>query len=213
MDHQTTATITTAYHMYINLLLLFTIAWYHICRGILTPIGLVFRRSYLIRHPNQTFPTLIGSTHDPTIHSFFPSSTLLREFNIPNAPPLRRWCKPEEIRQRVIGEVPDSSGIVLQGNVSGLPLRQGQIIIQQEARVYIGEEIGRWPDREDYLLTISIDLNTRRTFSLFIPVDLFDRSYVCDDAPRSPLRTPFSLAEAIRISRHLQHTPPALSPV
>jgi len=88
------------------------------------------------------------------------------------------------------------------------------VIIQQEGCVYIGEEIGRWATREDFIFTISVNLDTRKSFHLFIPVNLFDRSNLCDDCPRSPLRTPISFVEAVREARRIQNTSPsALSPV
>ena len=198
------------YLWYLSFIRLCAVLGYYIRRGILTPVALISNRSFLVYHPDHLLPTLIGTAQDSTIHSFHPSSDLLHHFHVPRSPILRRWCKPEEILKRIVGEPPEESGVLLQGNLRGPPLRQGMVLVQQEGRIVIGEEIGRWPTREDILLTICFNLDTGNTFCLFIPVDFFDRSQIHDDYPRSPLRTPFSLTEAIRESRRILHNPSAI---
>jgi len=214
MDRATLAFIRTGNTLYTNLLYIIAISLYHICRGILFLIAVIFHQSFLLNHPDHLLPTIICTGKNFTIHSITPSSNLLRQIDIPAAPTCRRWCHPDKIMQRIGKEDPIESAIILQGPLSGSLLRQGMIIFQQEGCVYIGEEIGRWITREDFILTISVNLDNRKSFLLFIPVDLFDRSNLCDDFPRSPLRTPISFIEATHEARRIQKiSPSALSPV
>ena len=214
MSCQLSAILKALSHLYHHFLYLLTIVGFHLCRTILLPVGFIFNCTYLIHHPQQTLPIVIGSLHNTTIHSFFPSPSLFHQLNIPEPPPIRRWCRPEDINKRIAGEIPGTTSVLLQGKVSGPLLRQGMVFIQQEARIFIGEEIGRWEDREDILLTICVNLDTNRTFCLFIPIDYLDRSFIRDECPRSPLRTPFSLIEAVRNSHRISQTSSStLSPV
>ena len=107
----------------------------------------------------------------------------------------------------MVSELPITIPIILQGTLSGPPLRQGMVILQQDGQIYISEEIGRWPTREDLILTVSVNLRTSGTFSLFIPTDLFNHSNMCDYSPHCLLRTLFSLLEVVNKSCSIEHTP------
>ena len=72
------------------------------------------------------------------------------------------------------------------------------LILQQNHLVYIGEEVGRWPSREDYLLTHSISLTTNNSFQLFIPIRQIDRFGIRDDNPLSPFSNPIPLVQIVR---------------
>ena len=195
------------YTLYISLLHTLAVLWYHIRHGIFSFSAIVFKQTHLLFHPDEILPSFIGPANDTTIHSFIPTAYFLQHFNIPAAPPTRQWCHPEDLNARIASELPITIPIILQGTLSGPPLRQGMVVLQQDGQIYIGEEIGRWPTHEDLILTVSVNLRTGGTFSLFIPTDLFDRSNMCDYTPRSLLRTPFSLLEVVNKSRSIERTP------
>jgi len=202
-----TMNFVTLKAIYLNLSFftyLLSIIRYHVCRGVLTPFAFVFNQSYLLHHPDRVLPTLIAPSRNRTIHSFTPSSKALQRLSISPAPDRRHWCSPKEIDQRMVGEPPLRRAITLQGTLHGPPLRQGMVIFQPNCQIYIGEELARWPTREDYIVTFSVNLKTQTTFRLFIPVDHLDSTGINDDSPRLPLR-PISLCEVLHESRRLQH--------
>jgi hypothetical protein len=186
---------------------------YYLYHGILTPITFLFNRSYLLRHPERNLPTLIAPARNYSIHSFTPPLDLTKQHALPDPPPKRHWCHPKDLDKRTPDKPKLESSIVPNGELVGPALRQGMIILQQDCQVYIQEEIGRWPTRDDYLLTLCINLESQHTFRLFIPVSFMDRSAVYDESPRCPLRTPFSLIEAIHYRRSLHPSSASISSV
>jgi len=208
-----TSSVAAVHTMCQNILFILAVLWYYLQRGTLTPIAVIFRQSYLLYYPHATFPTLIGSRNNSTIHSFIPSSHFLEQLNVPPAHSARRWCNRKDLRKRTKTECPMKVSIIADGPLSGPPLRQGMVILQQEARIYIGEEIGRWPTEEHLLLTFSVNLRTGSTFCLLLPINLFKQSGLIDDAPRPLFDSTITLIEANRGALLLQGIPPVKIPL
>ena len=208
MDFYAFKTIVAEYCHTTSVIYYLSIIWFYIRIGISTPIAFAFNRSYLIQHPDQPFPTIIAPAHNQTIHSFYPLSTMLNELGIPPPPPRRYWCKPEDIKSRIPDTTPRTErAIVLESKISGPPLRQGMMLICQGYRIFLCEEIGRWPTREDYLVLIALNLETQSTFRLFVPISHVDPLCIYDESPRSPLHSPLSLFDAITFSRQYTYFP------
>jgi hypothetical protein len=207
----TPITITTEHNPLHHSLL---IIWYYLCRGILTAIAYVFNRSFLIHHPSHLFPTNVSPPWNRTIHSFYPSSTM-RQYLHPRYPtplPNRIWLHPHHLPARMIGENPLFRAIILDGKISGPPLRQGMIALQQKHLIYIGEELGRWPSREDYITTYAVSISTNNSFRLFIPIQLVDRYGIHDSSPLSPFSNPIPLNETVQAYYRLKPLFPSLLP-
>ena len=183
------------------------LVWFYIRYATLAPIAFIFNQSFLIYCPNQSLPIVIAPARNQTIHSFHLPPTTLERLEIDPPPSRRHWCNPAHIESRIPSTPATERAIVLEGNISGPPLRQGMMICCQDRHIFLGEEIGRWPAREDYLLVIALNFESQSTFRLFIPVSQIDPLCVYDESPRSPLRTPVSLNEAVTFSRRYLHSP------
>ena len=194
-----------------TLSLVLNLVKYYLYYGIIIPIAYLFNQSYLLQHPNRPFPTIISPALNNTIHSFFPNSHIQGQLPhpLPPSPSQRHWSNPQELQQRIMHDPPLTCAIILQGPLSGPPLRQGMIIMQQDSTVYIQEEIGRWPCREDFIATHSVNLQTGTTFRLFIPAHQTYELGIQDDTPRSPFRTPITLTELINHYRAMRSSPPS----
>ena len=75
-------------------------------------------------------------------------------------------------------ELPLTEAIILDGYLVGTLLCQGMGIIVDDDVIYIAEELGRWPTREDYVVTFSISMESGNRFRLFIPTRYLDRKSV-----------------------------------
>ena len=176
---------------------------------ILTPIAYIFNQSFIIDHPGDIFPTLISPAQNSTIHSFYPSLNqkvhLFNRYDTP--PPQRLWLRAEDLHQRMVGDHIERA-ITLEGTLSGPPLRQGMMVIQRHHLIFIGQELGRWPTHQDYIITYAVDINSGNTFPLFIPLHHIDRYGIHDDNPLSPLCTPIPLASILSISSQIPSPTP-----
>lgn len=178
------------------LLSLTTFMWYYLKLGTLFPIAYLFNQSFIINHPNCLFPTLISPPWNHTIHSFYPSSNLKTYLYLHcNPPPFERhWLQAEDLKQRMANsEI--KRAITLDGTLSGPSLRQGMVIVQHHHVIFIGPELGRWPTREDYIVTYSFNANSGNSFPLFIPVRHINLFAVREDTPHSPLYVPIPLSD------------------
>jgi hypothetical protein len=113
--------------------------------------------------------------------------------NFSQAPRLRRWLSPQLLEQQVLQQWTITAPIELDGELQGPPLRQGMLVYQGGHPVFIREEFGRLPAREDLITTISIAVNPHITFPLFIPIRHIDVQGLQDEAIRTPYQetTPF----------------------
>jgi len=115
--------------------------------------------------------------------------------------------QPQRLQKRTKTECPMKVSIIADGPLSRPPLRQGMVILQQEARIYIGEEIGRWPTEEHLLLMFSVNLRTGGMFCLLLPINLFKQSGLIDDAPCPLFHSTITLIEATCGALLLQNIP------
>jgi len=78
-----------------NLLLLFSVAWFHIQYAALTIIARLCKTSFIIHHPKQTFPTIVSSPNDHTIYSMHPTPKMEEHIHLPpfQIPRRRHWLK------------------------------------------------------------------------------------------------------------------------
>ena len=176
------------------------ISWYYIRLTILSPIALIFQQSFIIHHPTRPLPTVISSPGNTTIHSFKINTDTPIHLQFPFISPRRIWSAPHHFQQRIAGDLPLTHSIILNGKLSGPPLRQGTGIVYQKDILYIAEEIGRCPNQDGLVLTRSILLPTRTQIPLFIPHHYLDPSGVRDYAPNHPLRHPTSPSETLTAS-------------
>ena len=177
-----------------------SLASYYISRYTLPLIAWILGTSFIIQHPDRDLPITIFSIRSNIAHSFEVSSEALHRRNLPSLPPTRTWTSSIEIRRRLIGDRLTKT-VVLDATLSGPPLRQGMAIAQLGHLIYIGEELGRWPSRDDLIATISVDLIHGNLFPLFIPVAYFKRLNILDSNTSSP---PLSL---VPFSKNLRVLP------
>ena len=171
---------------------------YYLQYGILITIAYLFNKSFTLHHPDRLFPTNIFSPRNATIHSFIPTNEALQHLHphLPSPPPERRWLNAPQLLERQNQPLPRA--ITLEGNLSGPALRQGMIITQQHHTIYIQEELGRWPTRDDYIATTAYSLTLNIKFRLFIPVHQIDQYGIHDESPLSPFRNPIPLVQIVR---------------
>ena len=106
----------------------------------------------------------------------------------------RRWLSALDLLQYTTRIRLPPRVITLDGKLSGPPLRQGMIILQRDHLVYLQEEHGRWPTRDDHIFTTAISITQNVPFKLFIPIQYIERGYVYDESHRSLLDNPIPLA-------------------
>jgi len=195
----------------VTLTYFFSILWYYIRCGVLTPIAYLGNRSFLLHHPNRIFPTTIAPSRNTTIHSLVPTRDMFNYITQHCAlppPPLRRWRNPSKITTLLPQTPPLRRAIILDGEITGPSLRQGMIFIQNHNIIYIQEEFGRWPTRDDYIVTSAVSLSLNNTFRLFLPVHQVDRYGLLDNSPLSPFNNPLPLTQVIQESRRLKNAIP-----
>jgi hypothetical protein len=208
---------------------------YYILRIALTPVAYVSFTSFLIHHPDDWFPTLISPPWVTTIHSFHTTTVLathLKEQQL-LPPPHRIWLKGLVYADRVRSIAFPLHATIVDGKLSGPLLRQGIFFIQEDSVIFIGEELGRCPTRDDYLVVIAVRFNNRNpyqysTFPLYVPIKLIEpppkqgnegwpvawhsRVQWC------PLEFPITIVELsrtqrrLRLERPLAPSPPAANP-
>ena len=180
---------------------LFALIGYYWQYGAYSILAVIYNRSFLLHHPNRTYPTLVSTPWVHTRHSFTPHSEVLLQRNLPFPPPQRIWSNPEGLSQRMANELPLTEAIILDGYLVGTLLCQGMGIIVDDDVIYIAEELGRWPTREDYVVTFSISMESGNRFWLFIPTRYLSLRNVDDESPPSPLRSPITISEALDYRR------------
>ena len=185
----------------------FTLLWYYLRCGILTPIAYLCNKSFLIHHPNRIFPSVIAPPRNNSIHSLSPTPEMYNYVTTHSSPPppLRRWMDPQQLTQALSRDPPLHRAIILDGDLSGPPLRQGLLIIQNGNIVYIQEELGRWPSRDNYITTSAVSLSRLNSFRLFLPVHQVDRYGIRDDSPMSPFSNPLPLTLIIQEAERLKN--------
>jgi hypothetical protein len=154
VNHTAAVIIMTTHNA--TILYFLAIIGYYLRRGTFTPIAFLFNKSFTVNHPDHLFPIIISPSWNHTIHSFYPDikikAYIKDKFSLP--PTERHWWDSKRFEERLKTEIPIPRAIVLDGNLSGPLLRQGIMFIQDSNIIFIGEEVGRYPRREDYLTTI-----------------------------------------------------------
>lgn len=179
------------------LLHFFAIIWHYLYRGLLIITAYSLNKSFLIYPPNQIFPITISPPWNNTIHSFRPTSKMAEHFHphYPISSP-RRWLTPEKLFPLLPTEDPSAPAIILDGNLSGPPLREGILFRQRHHLVYVDKEFGRWPSRDNFIATYAISIPTNVSFRLFLPVQMMDHCGLYDEAPYSPFRRTIPLIKS-----------------
>ena len=206
---------------------------YYLFRIFLTPVAFLFSKSFLIHHPNNWFPTVISPPRVTTIHSFPATAALvahLQEFSL-LPPPDRVWSKGYIYAERVRQVVLPLHATVVHGKLSGPLLRQGMFFIQDRSVIFVAEELGHCPTRDDYLVVIAVrfdnnDPQQYSTFPLYLPIKIVEPSpprvhaegpiEQRDKVMRCPLDDPVTIVELSRTQRRLrlkQSPPPSLPTV
>jgi len=168
---------------------------YYVCCATLTIIAYLCNTSFLIHHPNRILPTIVSPPRNRTIYSIRPTARMEDHIHTrsPLSPSYRRWLSPPDlISLKHLNPLPPRA-ITLSGNLSGPLLRQGMIILQRNYIIYLQEEHGRWPSRDDHILTTAFSITQGVTFKLFIPIHYFDRQGILDESPRSLLENSIPL--------------------
>jgi hypothetical protein len=173
------------------------------------PIGYMFNRSYILHHPNRPLPVSISPPWNRTIHSFYLTSDMHNYLilNSIQAPRLRRWMGPKEIQQRVLEGWTLTSPIELDGELQGPLLRQGMLVYQGGHPIFIKEEIGRLPTREDLITTTSVAINPNIKFPLFIPIRHIDVHGLHTEVIRTPFQETTPFLELIAMFQRIRPTP------
>ena len=185
---------------------LLTFIGYYLRYFLCTILAVTCNKSFIIRHPARTYPTLISSPWKITIHSFAPQDVMLTQCHLPFPPLERIWSHPQNLPQRMIGNKKLTQAIILDGLLIGPPLTQGMAVVVEDDIIYIHEELGRWPTREDYVVTHSISIHSGNTFRLFIPTHYLSPYNLRDESTPSPLRSPLTISEAIYFRRTRKHS-------
>ena len=183
---------------------------------ILYPLAYILNRSYILNHPSQPLPVSISPSWNTTIHSFRLTSDMHNYLmqRYPQPPHLRRWMDPHELAQQVLPQWTVSTPISLDGELNGPLLRQGMLVYQGGHAIYILEEFGRLPTREDLISTQSISVHRGNTFPLFIPVQHIDVHGLRQGVLRTPFQETTSLLQLMNAYKRVsitssQPVPPA----
>lgn len=128
----------------------------------------------------------------PLLHSSTPRQNELKQIGKqhPLHPTRRLWRKSTDLRINLPFEAPIRHAIKLNGNLRGPLLKQGMIVRHQNKRFYIREELGRWPEQQNQLTTIAVDLQANTTLIIFFPITLFDPENIRDETSPSSMVLP-----------------------
>ena len=168
---------------------------YYVGCVVLTIVAYSCNKSFLTQHPNQIFPTIISPPWNRTLHSIKPTTRMEDHIHTrsPLSPSYRRWLSPRDLLSLKHLNLPPPRAITLSGDLSGPPLCQGMIILQKNYLIYLQEEHGWWPSRDDHILTTAFSIKQGVTFKLFIPLHYFNRQNIFDESPRSLLENSIPL--------------------
>lgn len=153
------------------------------------PLAHALNRSYILHHPDQLLPVPIAPPRNRTIHSFTPDTDIgtYLTLNSLRSPRSRQWMSRRQITDQILSQGPAPELITLDGELHGPLLRQGMLVYVGRYPIYIRQEFGRLPTREDLITTDSIVLGPQVAFPLFIPIQYID----VQGLPVSDFRTPF----------------------
>ena len=165
---------------------------YHISFPVLFLLSRILNRSFLLYYPNQTLPQLIAPLNNCDLRTFTISPLEVQHIHqirphlLP--PIVRSWMPPPEVETFITRQVSLDSIAVLSEDSNKIPcfidghLGQGMGIIFEGKRMFIWEEVGRWPTRLDQVATLTYSWDSNQFLVLFIPAKYF----VDDgDLPRS----------------------------
>lgn len=171
--------------------------WFYSSYGILTIIAYLLNKSFLVLRPGHTFPTVVSPPWNNTIHSLNLTEQMAELIHprYLHAFPQRRWFAPDRVLHLLPSHEPYSPAIILKGRLSGPPLHEGMILLQQHQVIFIDKEFGRWPTRDNYITTYVISIPTNVSFRLFIPIELMDRCGMYDESPYSPFCRPITFVD------------------
>ena len=195
---------TTPITIFYPLILVF----YYLRHGILTAIAHTFNTRFVLQHPRYPFPLVIAK--EDTFISAEPTpevKELLKLQHYP-VPTTRHWADTSQIAEQMTKQPLPLTAIALDGPLLGPPLKQGMVIAHQSHIVFIQEEHGRWPGREDRLLTTAFNFSTETPFLLLIPLQYIDHTGVHDDTPPSPFQSLVSLQQYLRDADHVDSSLP-----
>lgn len=186
----------------------FILVFYYLRHGILTAVAHIFNTRFVLQHPRYPFPHVIAKENmfysaEPT-----PEIRNLLELHRYPVPANRHWAATSQIAKQMAKQPLPLTAIILDGPLLGPPLKQGMVIARGSQTVFIQEEHGRWPTREDCILTTAFNFSNENPFLLLIPLHHIDPTGIHDDTPLSPFQHPVSLQQYLNDTDHVDNTLP-----
>lgn len=175
------------------------LTWYQIHWYYLFFIATIRNKSFLIQHPNHPLPRVVSPFRKTTAYSIPPTPSMQDHLckNYPLPPPTRHWQNAAHLLKEFNATYPSFRPIVLDGDIIGPPLQQGMMIYHQGQLIFIQQEHGRWPTRDNYIITTAFRITTKKPFLLFIPLHKINRIGVHDENPLSPFDRTLLLSQFI----------------
>lgn len=184
---------------------------FYITFALVFPVAYIFNRSYILHHPGRPLPVSIAPSRNRTIHSFYLNSDMYNHIiqKFPRPPKHRRWLDSDEFTREILPQIVVSSPITLEGDLQGPQLRQGMLAIQGGHAIYIQEEYGRFPSRNDLISTHSVALGTGNTFPLFIPIRHMDLQGLHEGSLRESFQETVTFVDVMSfLKQNLPHLNP-----
>lgn len=131
----------------------------------------------------------------------------------PRAPPIRRWRDRQQMQQEVLTTLRVSNLIALEGDLHGPRLRQGMLVLQGGHLLFILEEFGRLPTRDNLITTLSIAINSGVTFPLFIPIAHIDTQEFSEELANFQFQETVPFLRLMSTHQRILSNPPPTNPV
>ena len=103
----------------------------------------------------------------------------------PLHPNTRQWRTPHDLIRNTPAEARIQFSIGPEVVLTGPRLKQGLMVLYQNTRLYLREELGRREDYPDQITTVVVDLGTDRTYLIHFPISLFDLNNVVEHLPKN----------------------------
>ena len=175
------------------------LTWYQIHWHYLFIVATIRNKSFLIQHPNHPIPHVVSPLRKTTVYSIPPTPSMqdhLRE-NYPLPPPARRWQNAAHLLKQFNTTYPSFRPIILDGDIIRPPLQQGMMIYHQGQLIFIQQEHSHWPTCNNYIITTTFCITTKKPFLLFILLYKINRVGVHDKNPLSPFNQTLFLSQFI----------------